>query len=50
MAAALAIWLLYAVGLALRRERLLRGRRFAELLVTGFALIAIVLPLTHFAS
>ena len=50
MAAALAIWLLYAVGLALRRERLLRGRRFARAPRHGFALVAIVLPLTHFAS
>ena len=50
MAVALAIWALYTVGLLLRREAGLRGRRFAVLLVAGFALVAVVLPLTHFAS
>jgi len=50
MAVALTIWALYAVGLGLRREMVLRGRRFAFLLVAGFALVAVVLPLTHFAS
>ena len=40
----------YTVGLLLRREAGLRGRRFAVLLLAGFALVAIVLPLTHFAS
>ena len=50
MAVALAIWALYAAGFSLRRETGLRGRRFAVLLVAGFALVAIVLPLTHFAS
>ena len=50
MAVALAIWTLYAAGFILRRERSLRGRRFAILLVSGFALVAVVLPLTHFAS
>ena len=44
------IWLLYAVVLLLRRGASLRGRRLAWLLVTGFALVAVVLPLTHFAS
>ena len=38
------------VGARLRREAGLRGRRFAWLLLTGFALIAVVLPLAHFAS
>ena len=50
MAVTLAIWALYTVGLLLRREKSLRGRRFALLLLAGFALVAIVLPLTHFAS
>ena len=50
MAVTLAIWALYAAGLILRREMGLRGRRFAMLLVAGFALVAVVLPLTHFAS
>jgi len=50
MAVTLAIWALYAVGLLLRHEKGLQGRRFAVLLVAGFALVAIVLPLTHFAS
>ena len=50
MAVTLAIWALYAIGLVLRRETGLRGRRFACLLLAGFALVAVVLPLTHFAS
>ena len=50
MAVTLAIWALYATALVLRRETGLRGRRFASLMVLGFALVAIVLPLTHFAS
>jgi ABC-type uncharacterized transport system permease subunit len=50
MAVTLAIWALYATGLILRREMGLRGRRFAVLLVVGLALVAVVLPLTHFAS
>ncbi len=50
MAATLATWGYYAIALLLRRERKLRGRRFAMLLVGGFVLVAVVLPLTHFAS
>ena len=50
MAVALAICLLYAIVFVLRREAGLRGRRFATLLVAGFGLVAVVLPLTHFAS
>ena len=50
MAVTLAIWALYATGLVLRREIGLRGRRFAFLLIAGFVLVAVVLPLTHFAS
>jgi hypothetical protein len=34
----------------LRHEAGLRGRRFAGLLLSGFALVAVVLPITHFAS
>jgi hypothetical protein len=44
------IWVLYAGVLLLRREAGLRGHRLAWSLVSGFALVAVVLPLTHFAS
>ena len=44
------IWVLYAGVLLLRREAVLRGHRLAWSLVSGFALVAVVLPLTHFAS
>ena len=50
MAVTLAICAFYGVALILRREAGLRGRRFAGLLVLGAALVAVVLPLTHFAS
>jgi ABC-type uncharacterized transport system permease subunit len=50
MAVALCIWALYAVVLLLRREAGLRGRRAAVLVLVGFGLVAVVLPLTHFAS
>jgi len=50
MAVTLAICAFYGVVLILRREAGLRGRRFAGLLVLGAALVAVVLPLTHFAS
>jgi len=50
MATAIGIWGLYAVGLLLRREGHIQARRFAVLLVFGFALVAVALPLTHFAS
>ena len=49
MATAITIWGLYAVGLLLRREGRIQARRFALLLVAGFALVAVALPLTHFA-
>jgi ABC-type uncharacterized transport system permease subunit len=49
MAVTLAIWLTYAALLVLRHEGW-RGRRAALLNLTGFALVAIVLPITHFAS
>ena len=44
------IWLVYAAALGLRHEAGLRGRRLAWSLVAGFALVAVVLPLTHFAT
>jgi ABC-type uncharacterized transport system permease subunit len=50
MVVTLGIWALYATLLVLRHERRLHGRRAAWLLLLGFALVAVVLPLTHFAS
>ena len=50
MATTIAVWTLYAVGLLLRRAGRIQARRFAVLLVYGFALVVVVLPLTHFAS
>jgi len=50
MVVTLGIWAATAIGLVLRRETGLRGRRFAVLLVTLLGLVAVVLPLTHFAS
>jgi ABC-type uncharacterized transport system permease subunit len=50
MAVTLGIWALVAAALVLRWEAVLRGRRFAALLLIVLALIAVVLPLTHFAS
>lgn len=44
------VWLVFAVALALRHESVLHGRRLAWAYLTGFALVAVVLPLTHFAS
>jgi ABC-type uncharacterized transport system permease subunit len=44
------IWALYACVLVLRLESRLHGRRAAHLLLIGFALVAVVLPLTHFAA
>ncbi len=44
------VWVFYATVLILRREAGLRGRRVAWLLLVGLALVAGVLPLTHFAS
>jgi ABC-type uncharacterized transport system permease subunit len=49
MAVTLLIWATYASLLVLRREGW-RGRRVALLNLAGFALVAVVLPLTHFAS
>jgi ABC-type uncharacterized transport system permease subunit len=49
MAVTLLIWGTYAALLVLRHEGR-RGRRTALLNLTGFALVAVVLPLTHFAG
>lgn len=43
-------WLFYAAALLLRREAGVRGRRAAWLLLLGLVLVAVVLPITHFAS
>ena len=49
-----ALWrrvsLTLALLLVLRREAGLRGRRAASLQLTALVLVAIVLPITHFAS
>lgn len=50
MTVAVAIWAFYALALVLRREAGLQGRRLAWALVGGATLVAVVLPLTHFAS
>ncbi len=49
MAVTLGVWVTYASLLVLRHEGW-RGRRAAHLNLAGFALVAIVLPLTHFAA
>ncbi len=49
MVVTIAIWATYALLLVLRHEGR-RGRRAALLNLAGFALVAIVLPLTHFAG
>jgi HemX protein len=49
MAVTVAIWAVYAALLVIRHEGW-RGRRAALLNLAGFALVAVVLPLTHFAS
>ena len=50
MTVAVLIWVLYALALVVRWEAGIRGRRFARLLVAGAVLVAVVLPLTHFAA
>src|SRR5262245_21739946 len=50
MVVSLLIWIVFATTLVLRREVGLRGSRAAHLVLIGFALVAVVLPLTHFAS
>lgn len=50
MAVTLGIWALYATVLVLRRETGMRGRRSAVLQLLGVLLVAVVLPITHFAA
>ena len=50
MIVSVVIWAVFATLLVLRREAGLRGRRAARLVLAGFVLVALVLPLTHFAS
>jgi ABC-type uncharacterized transport system permease subunit len=50
MAATLVAWAVYAAFLVARRRSGLHGRRAARLSLAGFALVALVLPLTHFAG
>ena len=50
MAVSLLVWLLYALVLVLRREAGLHGRRAALAVLGCYSLVAVVLPLTHFAS
>ena len=49
MAVTLVAWAVYAGFLLLRRLAGLHGRRAARLSLLGFALVVLVLPLTHFA-
>ena len=50
MTVTIAIWAFYGLALLLRREAGLQGRRLAWTLVAGAVLVAVVLPLTHFAA
>ena len=50
MTVTIAIWAFYGVALLLRHEAGLLGRRLAWTLVAGAALVAVVLPVTHFAA
>jgi ABC-type uncharacterized transport system permease subunit len=50
IAVTIAVWALYAVALLLRHEGGIYGRRLALLYLGGFTLVAVVLPLTHFAA
>ena len=50
MTVTVAIWAFYGLTLLLRREAGLVGRRLAWALVAGALLVAVVLPLTHFAA
>ena len=50
MTVTIAIWVFYGLALLLRREAGLQGRRLAWTLVAGAVLVAVVLPLTHFAA
>ncbi len=50
MTVTIAIWAFYGIVLLLHREAGLQGRRLAWSLTVGAVLVAVVLPLTHFAS
>jgi ABC-type uncharacterized transport system permease subunit len=50
MAVTLAVWAIYALLLVLRHESRVLGGRAARMTVAAFALVALVLPITHFAS
>lgn len=50
MTVTIAVLVLYGLVLVARREAGLTGRRFAHGVLVGFALVAVVLPVTHFAS
>jgi ABC-type uncharacterized transport system permease subunit len=50
MTVTVAIWAFYGIALVLRHEASLQGRRLAWTLVAGAVLVAVVLPLTHFAA
>ena len=49
MAVSLALWGVYAAAVLLRHEIGLRGRRLAWLLLVGFVIAAVILPVTHYA-
>jgi ABC-type uncharacterized transport system permease subunit len=44
------VWAAFAATLALGHEGVLQGRRLARAYLAAFALVAVVLPLTHFAA
>jgi ABC-type uncharacterized transport system permease subunit len=50
MAVTLVLWALVATAVVLRREAGLQGRRAALLQLVSIALVAVVLPITHFAA
>ena len=50
MAATLVVWAVYAAVLVLRHEAGVRAGRAARLTLLSFVLVALVLPITHFAS
>ncbi len=50
MGVTIAVWVVYAALLVLRHESRLLGGRAARVTVAAFALVALVLPITHFAS
>ncbi|MGH3104372.1 MAG: cytochrome c biogenesis protein CcsA [Gaiellaceae bacterium] len=50
MAATLVAWVVYAGFLLLRRVAGLHGRRAAYVSLSGLAVVALILPVTHFAA